>query len=59
MQFLTVFFLVTLRTKKWTKNVKKMVLGKLIDHFKNYFLLRYNIYDFLRRFRNVYDRPVW
>ena len=37
------FFLVTLRTKKWTKNVKKMVLGKLIDHFKNYFLLRYNL----------------
>ena len=50
MQFLTVFnFLVTLRTKKWTKNVKKMVLGKLIDHFKNYFLLRYNIYDFLKK----------
>ena len=43
------FFLVTLRTKKWTKNVKKMVLGKLIDHFKNYFLLRYNIYDFLKQ----------
>ena len=49
MQFLTVFFLVNLRTKKWTKNVKKMVLGKLIDHFKNYFLLRYNIYDFLKK----------
>ena len=48
MQFLTVFFFGHF-TKKWTKNVKKMVLGKLIDHFKNYFLLRYNIYDFLKK----------
>ena len=31
------------------KNGPKMVLGKLIDHFKNYFLLRYNIYDFLKQ----------
>ena len=25
-----------------------MVLGMLFDNFKNYFIVRYNIYDFLK-----------
>ena len=47
MQFLTVFFFTDQKMDQKCK--KKMVLGKLIDHFKNYFLLRYNIYDFLKK----------
>ena len=50
MQFLTVFFFFGHFTdQKMDQKCKKMVLGKLIDHFKNYFLLRYNIYDFLKK----------
>ena len=49
MQFLTVFFFGHFTDQKMDQKCKKMVLGKLIDHFKNYFLLRYNIYDFLKK----------
>ena len=47
--FLPFFFFGHFTDQKMDQKCKKMVLGKLIDHFKNYFLLRYNIYDFLKK----------
>ena len=35
--------------KNGPKIFKKVVLGKLFDHFNNYHTLRYDIYDFLKK----------
>ena len=36
-----------------------MELGMLFENFKNYYILRYDIYDFFKLFRRGPDRPVW
>ena len=36
-----------------------MALEVVFEKFKIYHILRYNIYEFLKKFRVVLDRPVW
>ena len=59
--FFTIFFSkTTFRPKKRPTILKKVVLGTVFEHFKNYHTLRYDFYDFFKKkFWVGLDRPVW